>query len=210
MTCSTLSYFRSYILRVFRNVLVQRFSNHLYLYPFLYYYYFNSSSARTIFIRLKLVWTCLWSAWTGRYIRQGGTSSLLSAHISEKSFILTAPWIYATILFHFVKTNILFKTKHVFNRNIKNWKYNNLKIYRSCLNFEVDNYGIILNVLNFSDAPHSQHSWTTRHWLILPLQLIYLSNIKYIYRTCLFLNFLLWCIKNVWSESKCQILLLLN
>ena len=38
--------------------------------PFLYYFYFNSSSARTIFIRLKLVWTCFWYAWTGRYPRQ--------------------------------------------------------------------------------------------------------------------------------------------
>ena len=33
--------------------------------PFLYYFYFNSSSARTIFIRLKFIWTCLWHAWTG-------------------------------------------------------------------------------------------------------------------------------------------------
>ena len=113
---STLSYFWSYILRVLRNGLVQRFSNPLYLLRFLYNYYFNSSSAGTIFIRLKLVWACLWHAWTGRYTR---TSKLLSAPFSEKSFILIAPWNCATILFHF-KNQFTVQNKKCFYRNIWN------------------------------------------------------------------------------------------
>ena len=50
---------QKFILRVLRNGLVQKFSNHLLFIPFLYYYYFNGSSARTIFIRLKLVWAII-------------------------------------------------------------------------------------------------------------------------------------------------------
>ena len=99
----TLSYFRS-ILGVLRNGLVQKFSNHLYLFLFCIIYYFNSSSARTNFIRLKLIWTCLWHAWTGRYTReelQTFYPSLLGEIIH---FI--APWNNATILYHFENQNI--------------------------------------------------------------------------------------------------------
>ena len=46
---------------------------------------------------------------------------------------------------------------------------NNLKIYRSSGNFEVDIYGNTLNIRNFRDASHSQHPWTARHWYIMLL-----------------------------------------
>ena len=99
--------------------------------PYLYYYYFNSSSARTIFILLKLVWTCLWQSWTGKYTRQG--LQTFYQYPFRKIIHFNCP-------LKLCNNFISFREPIYFSFFIEIFEItdNNLKIYRSSWNFEVD------------------------------------------------------------------------